>query len=194
MCTLHGFENLSLEDLARRTGVTRGAVYHHFRSKEGLFEAMLEDRLAWMGERIEKSADEVDDPAGGIRAGCHAFLRHSQDPSYQRIVLLEAPAVLGTELWQQKDYLGTTVLLTEALEDLAESAVGTGAADTGYAHRPKPALPSSRGTAEALSGAMNSLSLWAASGGHSDDAHAALQVLLDAVIGAYSSSSQNAPR
>ncbi|MGB2958746.1 MAG: TetR family transcriptional regulator, partial [Bacteroidota bacterium] len=47
-----GFRSTSLSDLAQATGLTKGALYHHFRNKDALFYAVLENlRFLWR-ERV----------------------------------------------------------------------------------------------------------------------------------------------
>lgn len=41
----HGFAETTFADVAARAGVSKGAVYHYFETKEGLFEAVVEERL-----------------------------------------------------------------------------------------------------------------------------------------------------
>ena len=57
----YGFRRASLEEIAREAGVSRTALYHHFRNKEDIFRAMCEAIYARATERAE-AASEVDEP------------------------------------------------------------------------------------------------------------------------------------
>ncbi|MGZ8649010.1 MAG: TetR/AcrR family transcriptional regulator, partial [Solirubrobacteraceae bacterium] len=83
--------------------VTRGALYHHFRGKEDLFRAVVEDVERELTERIaaEALAIEAVDPWAALRGGARAFLAASAEPEVQRIIMLDAPAVLGWEAWRE---------------------------------------------------------------------------------------------
>jgi AcrR family transcriptional regulator len=159
-----GFDSLSIEDVAEKAGVTRGAVYHHFESRLGLVRAATERLLEEMGARILAAADAQQEPWSALEAGCLAFLRSASTREYQQIVLSDAPALLGIAEWQTLDAMHTTSTLTEALDELAREGL-LSTANTSAA-------------AQALSGAMNQLALWVGSG---NDAKAAEAVLLQLV-------------
>jgi TetR/AcrR family transcriptional regulator, acrAB operon repressor len=73
-----GVARTSLADIADAAGVTRGAIYWHFRNKSDLFTGLL-DRVALpMEEMVARAADEAAaDPLAGIRACCVYVLRRT---------------------------------------------------------------------------------------------------------------------
>ncbi|HTS52555.1 MAG TPA: TetR family transcriptional regulator [Burkholderiales bacterium] len=75
-----GVTSTSLADIADAAGVTRGAIYWHFRNKGDLFAAML-DRVALpMEEMIRRAADaSTTDPLSSLRACCVHVLRHTAE-------------------------------------------------------------------------------------------------------------------
>ena len=101
--TEHGFAGAGRDKIARRAGVTRGALYHHFGTKQDLFLAVVEDLEAELGERLVAAASAGTNPLEELRLGCQAFLDAALDPAVRRIVLLEAPAVLGWQAWRELD-------------------------------------------------------------------------------------------
>lgn len=71
-----GVGRTSLEEIARKAGVTRGAVYWHFRNKVDLFEAMQERGRLPQEDLIEQLArNEADDPLLTLREACSEALR-----------------------------------------------------------------------------------------------------------------------
>ena len=94
-----GYAATSTEDVVQRAGLTRGALYHQFRDKEDLFQAVYaeverefaEKITAHMRERIGASANAWDE----VREGAQAFLDVALEPEVQRIALIDRPAVLG---------------------------------------------------------------------------------------------------
>jgi TetR/AcrR family acrAB operon transcriptional repressor len=74
----HGVARTSLADIADAAGVTRGAIYWHFRNKGDLFAGLL-DRVALpMEEMVARAADEAtEDPLASIRACCIYVLRRT---------------------------------------------------------------------------------------------------------------------
>ncbi len=96
-----GYAAVGTEEIVRSTGVTRGALYHHFAGKVELFRAVYEDVERELMERIATSAvSSAGDPLQALHAGAQAFLDACEDPAVQRIALLDAPAVLGWEQWR----------------------------------------------------------------------------------------------
>jgi AcrR family transcriptional regulator len=96
-----GFAAVSTEEIVRRARVTRGALYHHFTGKEGLFEAVFEQVEGDLTERIAAEAMQAAEPWDAMRSGAQAFLDACLDPAVQRITLLDAPSVLGWERWRE---------------------------------------------------------------------------------------------
>jgi AcrR family transcriptional regulator len=97
-----GYAAVGTEEIVRAAGVTRGALYHQFRDKEQLFEAVFEEVEAQTTQRIAEGAlAAATDPLAALRAGSHAFLAVCAEPDVERIILLDAPAVLGWERWRE---------------------------------------------------------------------------------------------
>jgi AcrR family transcriptional regulator len=99
--TERGFAATSTTEIADRAGVTRGALYHHFAAKEDLFRAVFEQLEAEVADHITREALAGGDPLEQLRLGSRAFLDACLDPAVQRVVLLDGPAVLGWETWQE---------------------------------------------------------------------------------------------
>jgi AcrR family transcriptional regulator len=97
-----GYAAVGTEEIVRATGVTRGALYHHFAGKMELFEAVYEDVERQLVERIAVSAiSSASDPLEALHAGAQAFLDACEDPAVRRIALVDAPSVLGWEQWRE---------------------------------------------------------------------------------------------
>ena len=95
-----GYEDTSVEAVLREAGVSRGSLYHHFASKEALFEAVAEEVESDVGARTLAAAAGADGPVAALRAGSLAWIRLAGDPVVQRILLIDAPSVLGWERWR----------------------------------------------------------------------------------------------
>jgi AcrR family transcriptional regulator len=98
-----GYAGVGTEEIVRAAGVTRGALYHQFRDKEDLFEAVFEQVEAETTARVGAGALDGGtpaDPLEALRRGARQFLAECAAPEVERIVLLDAPAVLGWERWR----------------------------------------------------------------------------------------------
>jgi AcrR family transcriptional regulator len=94
-----GYAGVGTEEIVQQAGVTRGALYHHFRGgKEELFRAVLIQLSAETVQRVGQAAAATDDPWEELVLGSEAFLDACATPEVQRIVLLDAPSVLGWDV------------------------------------------------------------------------------------------------
>jgi AcrR family transcriptional regulator len=129
-----GFVATGREQIAEVAGVSRGALYHHFGSKEQLFRAVVEQLEVELGEKVMIAAARSEDAAEQLRLGCMAFLDACLDPAVRRVVLIEAPVVLGWEEWREIDAQHGLSLVTEALRAVVASGQMTAVAVEPLAH------------------------------------------------------------
>ncbi|HVA09772.1 MAG TPA: helix-turn-helix domain-containing protein [Acidimicrobiales bacterium] len=89
-----GYGDTSIEDVAARAGVTKGALYHHFEGKEGLFRAVF---VQVQHEVSDQAVAEFLGPDSweALRRGCALWVDALLNDSVRRIVLQDARAVLG---------------------------------------------------------------------------------------------------
>jgi AcrR family transcriptional regulator len=169
-----GFAEVALETIVRAAGVTRGALYHHFADKTELFAAVFEqvegEVAARMGEAI--AASNETDPVAVMRLGAGFWLDACSDPEVQRIVLVDAPAVLGWTRWTEIGNRYNIGLVRALLTD----AVATGRI---------PAQPI-EATALTLLGAMREVTLYVARADDHDQAREEAGAVMNRLIQALS--------
>ncbi len=110
----HGYEGTSIEAVLTAAGVSRGALYHHFAGKEALFTAVLEAVSERVTAEVTEAIRDYTDPVDALRTGALAWIDLAGDPVIQRIMLVDAPSVLGWEQWRAMDE-GRTVAATRAM-------------------------------------------------------------------------------
>jgi AcrR family transcriptional regulator len=99
--TERGYADTPTEEIVQAAGVTRGALYHHFKDKQDLFTAVVEGVEQQTLERVAAADVEETDPWEQQRVAVGAFLDTCLDPAVQRIVLTDAPSVLGLAAWRE---------------------------------------------------------------------------------------------
>jgi AcrR family transcriptional regulator len=114
-----GYEATSIEAILDAAGVARGALYHHFQTKQALFDAVLDHVVAEIADQAAVAARGAGDPVASLRAGCNAWLQMALDPAIQRIALVDAPAVVGWTRWRELDDRHTLGGLRRNLELIA---------------------------------------------------------------------------
>jgi AcrR family transcriptional regulator len=118
----YGYADTDIETVARRTRVTRGALYHHFKDKQDLFSAVFdleEQKLTAIVAQAASAKFGWD----GIIAGCNAFLDACLDPAVQQIVLIDALAVLGWDRWREIDAKYNLQLTIAALQAAVDQGI-----------------------------------------------------------------------
>src|ERR1700722_5824324 len=79
-----GYEDTSIEAVLREAGVSRGSLYHHFASKEALFEAVAEEVETSVGAQTMAAASGSAGPVEALRAGFLARIRLAGGPGVGR--------------------------------------------------------------------------------------------------------------
>jgi AcrR family transcriptional regulator len=97
-----GFAEVSTQAIVAAAGVTRGALYHQFDDKVGLFAAVYEEVERDLVVEIARQIGEAQppDPLEAMRMGARLFLDGCVAADVARIVLIDAPAVLGWDRWR----------------------------------------------------------------------------------------------
>ena len=144
-----GYAAAELGAIAAAAGVTTGAIYHHFGSKLGLFQAVAE---ALELELVGVAAATTGPTAWlALRAALHALVDHCAAGDIRRILLIEAPQVIGPAAWREIELryaygamratlatlMADGVLITAPVEFVARSLLallGEGAAELGAAN------------------------------------------------------------
>jgi AcrR family transcriptional regulator len=101
--TAQGYLAAKTEAIVETAGVTRGALYHHFRDKAALFDALVEQMQDEIAQAVANAAKTARSPFEAFRIGCAAYLDCCTRPDVRQIVLVDGPAVLGWERWRELD-------------------------------------------------------------------------------------------
>jgi AcrR family transcriptional regulator len=116
----HGYEGTSIEAVLSAAGVSRGALYHHFAGKEALFEAVVSAVSEQVTVKLTETVQGCADPLDAMRTAALAWIDLAADPVIQRVVLVDAPSVLGWDRWRAMDdgrTLGAMRVMLQAISD-----------------------------------------------------------------------------
>lgn len=165
-----GYADVGTEEVVRAAGVSRGALYHQFADKTELFaavfEAVEEELTARIGALLAQAGAE--DPVAALMGGVGAWLTACEEPEVQRIVLLDAPSVLG---WERFREVGLRYGL-----GLVEGVLAAGMQSGSLAERPVRPL------AHVLVGALDEAALYVARSADSATARSEVQGTLEALV------------
>jgi AcrR family transcriptional regulator len=120
--TEHGYGGTSLDSIVAGARVTKGALYHHFSGKQGIFEAVFakveDDAAAQIKAALRDSADPWEKALAGLRA----FLAVVQEPTYQRVVIQEGPAILGYERFREQEERSSYGIVQDIVGSVLEAS------------------------------------------------------------------------
>lgn len=121
--TERGYAGVGTEEIVKRAGVTRGALYHHFTDKRDLFRAVHEQVEEDLVGRIAGLMEGVSDPWDVVVTGLRATLEATSEPAARQIGLVDAPAVLGWSEWREVEERYGLGLMRAALGGAIDAGV-----------------------------------------------------------------------
>lgn len=98
-----GYSNVSVPDIAAAVGVTHGALYHHFATKEDLFREVFREVEQELDDAVVRAATSEPTMWDAFVAGTRCVLTRMADPGYLQIALTDAPGVFGWHEWHTID-------------------------------------------------------------------------------------------
>ena len=113
-----GYQAAGIEAISRAARVTRGAFYHHFEDKKALFDAVVVVMQAEVAAKVQAKARTQRKEWDRLNEGIDAYLDACLEPAYGRIVIQEAPAVLGNARYREIEETYPMALLTASLAAL----------------------------------------------------------------------------
>lgn len=118
-----GYASVSTEEIVQAAGVTRGALYHQFRDKQDLFTEVVERLEQELLERVATAATEVQDPWEQQVVAVGAFLDGCLDPAVQRVILTDAPSVLGLTAWREIEARYGLAIVRAGLQSMVDAGL-----------------------------------------------------------------------
>ncbi len=142
-----GYAATGTEEIIRELGITRGALYHQFNDKLGVFKAVIVETYGEITDYIQTKIQPLDTNWQQLIVGCQAFLEVAHQEELRRLVFVEAPAVLAADDLAEMDQYGFALLHESIQIAVAEGELNTIDAE-GFAHL--------------VNGSLNDLAAWVA--------------------------------
>jgi AcrR family transcriptional regulator len=142
-----GYAATSTEEMIGELGITRGALYHQFGDKLGVFKAVVAEAYNEITDYVHAKVQPLDDNWEQLVVGCQAFLEIAQREDLRRLVSIEAPAILAAETLVEFDQYGFGLLHQSIQIAVAEGKLNTIDPEC-FAHL--------------VNGALNELATWVA--------------------------------
>jgi AcrR family transcriptional regulator len=100
-----GFEAVSIDDIAAAAGIAKGGVYHHFASKQAIFEIVLDRVQAELAEELNArlAANTGKRTPDTISRNVLEYLKAASEPGLRRLIMIDGPVVLGLPRWREID-------------------------------------------------------------------------------------------
>lgn len=117
-----GYGGTSIDDILERAGVARGALYHHFDSKQAVFEAVYQQVHDEIVNRVLGAALAAGEPWAGVRQGLATFLDACLEPDFRRIVVLDSVSVLQHQQWEGGAEPADVAMLRQVVAPLLAAA------------------------------------------------------------------------
>ncbi len=166
--TKYGYAHTASEDIVAAAQVTRGALYHHFDGKEGLFLAVLIEMQISIQHTIETDIRKITNSFEKLQQFCHSYLTALNQPDVLQISLIDAQTVIGWHKWNELNEQYSLHLLMEIIDELVST------------NTIKPYTVASLTTL--LAGSIHQTVLWSVGQKHPDIALAEATAALDEML------------
>jgi AcrR family transcriptional regulator len=99
----HGYAAVRVDDIVEAAGVAKGAFYHHFPSKQALFDHLVDHAQAEIATAMAARPRPAPLTAADLAEVLRDYLRAASRPDRRRVLLVDGPEVLGWERWREID-------------------------------------------------------------------------------------------
>jgi TetR/AcrR family acrAB operon transcriptional repressor len=99
----YGYAGTSIDRIARAAGVTKGALYYHFRDKEQLLFEAVKERVSAFEQHVTSRVGRLDDPAAALSQIARICAQNAAQDNHRRFILtlmveaLDTNAALSSE-------------------------------------------------------------------------------------------------
>jgi len=96
-CFAHfGYQGASIDRIAKAAGLTKGAIYYHFKDKEELLFEAVKNRVSQFERRVTADLGAIQDAAAALRRVTAVCLEHATKSNHRRLIITLMVEALGT--------------------------------------------------------------------------------------------------
>lgn len=121
------YNELTMDAVMERAGVSRGGLYYHFPDRRALFQAVILQINEELIEKVTAVIDPTCSPVKNLESAAAEFLKACADPLITKVLLLEAPAVMGQAEWMEEAnalWVDTVKAMLEACKECGADLPG----------------------------------------------------------------------
>lgn len=91
-----GYQGASIDRIAKAAGLTKGAIYYHFKDKEELLFEAVKSRVSQFERRVISDLEAVTDATAALRRVTEVCLEHATKSNHRRMIVTLMVEALGT--------------------------------------------------------------------------------------------------
>jgi len=102
----HGYRGTSIDRIAREAGVTKGALYYHFRDKEDLLFAAVKERVGEFERKVVRDVEPARDAFTTLRQVVDTCFFHATVSNHRRFIITLMVEALDTNPRLSEEFRG----------------------------------------------------------------------------------------
>jgi len=116
----YGYQATSIDRIAKTAGVTKGALYYHFKDKEALLFAAVSKRVGQFERRVAAHLAAVSDPTAGLRELAHVCLDHATKSNHRRMIVTLMVEAIDTHPGLEAEFRAVMQRFREFLKGIVQ--------------------------------------------------------------------------
>jgi len=116
----YGYQATSIDRIAKTAGVTKGALYYHFKDKEALLFAAVTKRVGQFERRVAAHLAAVTDAAAALREVARVCLDHATKSNHRRLIVTLMVEAIDTHPRLEADFRAMMQRFREFLKSIVQ--------------------------------------------------------------------------
>jgi TetR/AcrR family acrAB operon transcriptional repressor len=122
----YGYQATSIDRIAKAAGLTKGAIYYHFRDKEDLLFAAVTNRVGQFERRVATDLKLVADPPAALREVARVCLEHATKSNHRRMIVTLMVEAIDTNPRLEAEFSAMMQRFREFLKSIVQRGQKSG--------------------------------------------------------------------